>query len=44
MLPVSTMHFLVTAAYVVIFLAIVKMVAVKTADRPVGKALGFLVF
>lgn len=44
MIPVSAMHFLVTSAYVILLLAILKMIAVRFKDRPIGQALGFLTF
>jgi len=39
---VSALEFLTTAAYVVIFAFFWRLLATKLADRPVGKAMGFI--
>lgn len=44
MIPVSAMHFLVSLAYLVLGLGVLKLIAVRYADSAAGKALGFLTF
>lgn len=44
MLPVSGLHFLVSLAYLVLGLFVLKFAAVKLHDTAAGEALGFLTF
>lgn len=44
MIPVSGLHFLVTLAYLILAMGGLKIAAVALHDRPVGQALGFLLF
>lgn len=42
-LHVSFLDFAVTAAYVVIFLFLARLLAAKYADQPIGQAIGSLI-